>query len=227
MTFYHLGNCLALAYGPYILTYKYFELSEYGAFWKCVQAGGIYFLTELCKMLILATFFPSDMSSAGSMSVLYEFLKATVDLLDLIGLSIVMRKVSASGVIKVVIAGLGWSTGHFLLSEALPLWVGARGLQFDWQYMLSSLQANVVLVHHLSLAALVLLWHRLPPSSPHRPTLASLALSSVYLPPLLPSLLTALLGALAPEGLCLLLATALPRLALAAASFAALVQVFP
>jgi len=223
MTFYHLANCLALAYGPYVLTYKYFELSEYGAFWKCVQAGGIYFLTELCKMLILATFFPADMSSAGSISVLYEFLKCTVDLADLIGLSIVMRKVSASGVTKVLIAGLGWSTGHFLLSRALPLWVGARGLQFDWQYMLTSLEGNFVLVQHLSQAALVLLWQRLPPASPHRTLLASLALASVYAPPLLPALASALS---APTWLPLLL-TALSSLTLAAASFAALVTALP
>lgn len=32
--------------------------SEYGAFWKCIQAAGIYVFTQLCKMLVLATFFP-------------------------------------------------------------------------------------------------------------------------------------------------------------------------
>lgn len=40
--------------------------SEYGAFWKCIQAGGIYVFTQLCKMLVLATFFDSDaLSGAG------------------------------------------------------------------------------------------------------------------------------------------------------------------
>ena len=34
MTLYHFANCLALAYTPYYLTYKYMGLSEYGAFWK-------------------------------------------------------------------------------------------------------------------------------------------------------------------------------------------------
>lgn len=37
-----------------------FNRSEYGAFWKCVQAGGIYMCTQLVKMLILATFFPDN-----------------------------------------------------------------------------------------------------------------------------------------------------------------------
>ena len=34
MTLYHFANCLALAYTPYYLTYKYTGLAEYGAFWK-------------------------------------------------------------------------------------------------------------------------------------------------------------------------------------------------
>lgn len=33
---------------------------EYGAFWKCIQAGFIYAFTQLVKMLILATFFPTS-----------------------------------------------------------------------------------------------------------------------------------------------------------------------
>jgi hypothetical protein len=36
-----------------------FFRSEYGAFWKCIQAGGIYVFTQLVKMLALATFFPT------------------------------------------------------------------------------------------------------------------------------------------------------------------------
>ncbi|KAL1474650.1 hypothetical protein MTO96_020539 [Rhipicephalus appendiculatus] len=83
MTLFHFGNCVALAYVPYLLTYKYSGLSEYGAFWKCVQAAAMYIVMQLCKMLILATFFPpGDVSSVGGFDVLGEFLKATVDLAD-------------------------------------------------------------------------------------------------------------------------------------------------
>lgn len=42
----------------YLLNYQFCR-SEYGAFWKCVQAGGIYVFTQLVKMLALATFFPT------------------------------------------------------------------------------------------------------------------------------------------------------------------------
>jgi len=45
------------------ITLLSFFRSEYGAFWKCIQAGGIYVFTQLCKMLILATFFPANDAS--------------------------------------------------------------------------------------------------------------------------------------------------------------------
>ena len=43
--------------------------AEYSAFWKCVQAGGAYMFTQLCKMLVLATFFPPSDVPAGGMDV--------------------------------------------------------------------------------------------------------------------------------------------------------------
>ena len=39
MTFFHFGNCVALAYVPYLITYKFSSLSEYSTFYKCVYAG--------------------------------------------------------------------------------------------------------------------------------------------------------------------------------------------
>ena len=37
---------------------SYIFRSEYGAFWKCVTAGAIYMITQLAKMIFLATVFP-------------------------------------------------------------------------------------------------------------------------------------------------------------------------
>ncbi|EDM07718.1 rCG54128, isoform CRA_a [Rattus norvegicus] len=50
MTLFHFGNCFALAYFPYFITYKCSGLSEYNAFWKCVQAGVTYLFVQLCKV---------------------------------------------------------------------------------------------------------------------------------------------------------------------------------
>ena len=105
MTLYHFANCLALAYTPYYLVYKYMGLSEYGVFWKVGQASLMYILTQLAKMLFLATFFPmSDMEEEEGehqFDFLTDFLRATVDIADLVGLYFVMSRVAGKGSVKV------------------------------------------------------------------------------------------------------------------------------
>ena len=39
---------------------QYFCSAECRAFWKCVTAGFVYMITQLVKMLFLATFFPTS-----------------------------------------------------------------------------------------------------------------------------------------------------------------------
>jgi len=167
MTFYHFANCMALACVPYHLLYKYSGLAEYGAFWKCVTAGFVYIITQLVKMVFLATFFPTSeddddflLDKEIPFDALTEFLKLTVDLADLIGLYFVMQRVAGKGQVKILVAGVGWAFADFLLTRVIFLWVGARGIEFDWKYMQKSFDANIDLVHYLTLACLVWLWMR-------------------------------------------------------------------
>jgi len=162
MTLYHFANCLALAYTPYYLTYKYTGLSEYGAFWKVGQASLMYILTQLAKMLFLATFFPmSDMEEEEGehkFDFLNDFLRATVDIADLVGIYLVMSRVSGKGAVKVLVAGLGWGFAELVLTRLVFLWVGARGVEFDWRYIQKSFDANISLLHFITLATLVWMW---------------------------------------------------------------------
>nr|CAG4641176.1 EOG090X0CTK [Eulimnadia texana] len=162
MTLYHFGNCLALAYAPYWIVYKHCGLSEYNAFWKCVHSGFIYALTQLAKMLLLATFFPSFDATDGNETVnlITEFLRCTVDIADLVGLAIVMSRVTGKSNTKVLVAGIGWAAAEFVFSRLLVLWVGARGVEFDWRYIQQSFESNISLVHFLAVAALVWLYSR-------------------------------------------------------------------
>ncbi|RUS80121.1 hypothetical protein EGW08_012120 [Elysia chlorotica] len=160
MTFFHFGNCVALAYVPYVIVYKCSGLAEYSAFWKCVQAGGAYLFTQLCKMLLLATFFPTTEAVAGSLDITGEFLKSTVDIIDLIGLHIVMSKFAGKGQLKFMIAGMGWATAELIVTRFIPLWMGARGVEFDWKYIQMSFDSNISLIHHISVAMLVWLYSR-------------------------------------------------------------------
>ncbi|CAN8014254.1 unnamed protein product [Ixodes persulcatus] len=181
MTLFHFGNCVALAYVPYLLTYKYSGLSEYGAFWKCVQAAAMYIVMQLCKMLILATFFPpGDVSSVGGFDVLGEFLKATVDLADLVGIHVVMTRVAGKGETKFLVAGLGWASAELLMTRFVPLWVGARGMEFDWRYVQLSFDSNISLVNHITTATLVWLWNRNDLRKVHLPVVTVLLAITCY-----------------------------------------------
>lgn len=41
----------------------------------------------------------------------------------------------------------GWAFADSVLHRLAPLWVGARGLEFTWDYVLQGLEANANLVH--------------------------------------------------------------------------------
>lgn len=79
-------------------------------------------------------------------NAIQEFLKATVDLADLVGIHIVMTKVAGKGETKFLVAGLGWASAELLMTRFVPLWVGARGMEFDWHYVQISFDSNISLV---------------------------------------------------------------------------------
>merc|ERR1719266_1775917 len=118
-------------------------------------------------MLFLATFFPTSDDDDDlfydkeiPFEAVTEFLKLTVDLADLVGIYFVMQRVAGKGQVKILTAGVGWAFADFLLTRVIFLWVGARGIEFDWKYMQKSFDANIDLVHFLTLACLVWLWMR-------------------------------------------------------------------
>lgn len=43
-----------------------------------------------------------------------------------------------------------------LSSRCIPLWVGARGIEFDWKYIQMSFDSNISLVNPLALTLILL-----------------------------------------------------------------------
>ena len=63
--FFRFRICISFLH----ILYYFLARAEYSAFWKCVQAGGAYMFTQLCKMMILATFFPASEMPVGGFDV--------------------------------------------------------------------------------------------------------------------------------------------------------------
>ena len=108
----------------------------------------MYILTQLAKMLFLATFFPmselEEEEGGHKFDFFNDFLRvisiegirctfdtfptsqATVDMADLVGIYLVMSRVSGKGSVKVLIAGLGWAFAELVLTRL----VGGALIQF-------------------------------------------------------------------------------------------------
>lgn len=122
----------------------------------------MYLGTTLVKLVCLATFL--QVSENESFDLYQEFLKALIGFLDVAGLYFALTQLTYRNISqnhKFQAIGLGWAFADSLLHRLAPLWVGARGLEFTWDYLLQSLEANASMVLTVSLAALgSLMWLR-------------------------------------------------------------------
>lgn len=75
-----------------------------------------------------------------------EFFKASIDLADLIGMYIALSRIPGRGHSKCLTAGIGWGTAELVLSRFLTIWVGAKGIEFNWRYIQMSFDANISMV---------------------------------------------------------------------------------
>ncbi|VDL78862.1 unnamed protein product [Nippostrongylus brasiliensis] len=153
MTFFHFINCVTLAYAPYFIAYKYSGLNEYSSIWRCAQASGGYFLTQLIKLLLLATFFPA--TDAEGFAVVPELLKSSADVVDVIGMHIVMTHLlNGKGEVRFLVGGLGWGAAHSVASSFILFWVGARTSAFSWRWIQMALESSSDLILFVAMAAL-------------------------------------------------------------------------
>jgi len=69
-----------------------------------------------------------------------------MDLADLIGLHVALSRIPGRGHAKILTAGIGWGTAELIFSRVLAIWVGAKGVEFNWRYIQMGLDANISLV---------------------------------------------------------------------------------
>ncbi|KAH9692729.1 transmembrane protein 147 [Citrus sinensis] len=134
-------------------TWKPRARSEYDTLGTSVKAALVYLGTALVKLVCLATFL--KVSENDNFDPYQELLKALIGFIDVAGLYFALTQLTHRNISqnhKFQAVGLG---------GLAPLWVGARGLEFTWDYLLQGLEANANLVLSISLAALgSLMWLR-------------------------------------------------------------------
>ncbi|XP_075516955.1 uncharacterized protein LOC142551552 [Primulina tabacum] len=162
MTIFHFFNCAILTFGPHAVYYSATPLSEYDTIGTSIKAAVVYLITTLVKLVCLATFL--KVSESDNFDPYQELMKAMIGFIDVAGLYFALTRLTHRNISqnhKFQAVGLGWAFADSVLHRLAPLWVGARGLEFTWDYVLQGLEANANLVLSISLAALCsLIWLR-------------------------------------------------------------------
>ncbi|KNA20734.1 hypothetical protein SOVF_049670 [Spinacia oleracea] len=162
MTMFHFLNCAILTFGPHFVYYSATPLSEYDTLGTSIKTAIVYLVTALVKLVCLATFL--KVSDSENFDPYQELLKASIGFVDVAGLYFALTQLTHRNISqnhKFQAVGLGWAFADSVLHRLAPLWVGARGLEFTWEYVLQGLEANANLVLCISLAALgSLMWLR-------------------------------------------------------------------
>lgn len=162
MTMFHFLNCAILTFGPHAVYYTATPLSEYDTISTSIKSAVVYLITTLVKLVCLATFLKE--SESDSFEPYQELLKALIGFIDVAGLYFALTQLTHRNISqnhKFQAVGLGWAFADSVLHRLAPLWVGARGLEFTWDYILQGIEANANLVLSITLAALSsLIWLR-------------------------------------------------------------------
>uniref|UniRef100_A0A7N4UYQ8 BOS complex subunit TMEM147 n=1 Tax=Sarcophilus harrisii TaxID=9305 RepID=A0A7N4UYQ8_SARHA len=121
----------------------------------------------------------SPNSKPWDFSISQEFMKATVDLGDLVGLHLVMSRNAGKGEYKVMVAALGWATAELIMSRCLYPSLGrGPGHRLGNSFPLS--QTALTFVHYIAVSALVWMFTRYDLPRNFRPPLTLLLGISVY-----------------------------------------------
>eukprot|EP00013_Stygamoeba_regulata_P021762 CAMPEP_0177653368 /NCGR_PEP_ID=MMETSP0447-20121125/13699_1 /TAXON_ID=0 /ORGANISM="Stygamoeba regulata, Strain BSH-02190019" /LENGTH=229 /DNA_ID=CAMNT_0019156821 /DNA_START=13 /DNA_END=702 /DNA_ORIENTATION=+ len=162
MTYYHFLNCVLLTYAPLAIAYKCTSANADGAARTFVLPALFYLLTQFVKMIVLATFVPSPVVgeiTIESFEISTELMKAFINSIEYVGIHFALNGLSGRRLSPIAV-GIGWSTVQAVVENLLPLWLGARSIEFQWDFVYMALSANASLCTNVALASLLWLLSR-------------------------------------------------------------------
>lgn len=65
---------------------------------------------------------------------------------------IAIKKVGGNAVTRLIGVGLGWTLAHNIIHYGPSLWVCYKSLDFDYEYIQNSIEANIFMMFFISLA---------------------------------------------------------------------------
>lgn len=141
---FHFLNACLLTYAPLVLLYRTTPLKEESAYKSCFRAGMIYVFTQCIRFFIIASVLPLPDPKVFAPAT--EALYALVNVSELVGMSVALRGTDLAKFTtgwRIMAVTVGWCFAEALFSNLVPLWVGARGVEFSWTYVEMAVLTNV------------------------------------------------------------------------------------
>jgi len=192
----HFMNCMLLTFGPLIVLYRSSKLFEERALRSCTFAGFGFAATQVIKIFVMATFLPTTeaavavATSAVASSIppfhfTQELMKTAFNLIEYFGVKFVLEGKHLAKYehhVRVLAVGLGWTFAESLILYLIPLWIGARGMEFEWEYIEMGVTSNISLLLHIGFAGMVWLRTRTDTSPSAKRLLLPAILTYLVLP---------------------------------------------
>jgi len=145
----------------YVIIYRSTELSDESLFGSCVMAGVFFITTQLVKTFILATFMiiPEE-TEVHSLAAVPVILVNMLDYLAIYMMHGWLQKKAKPNHLRILAVALGWAGAEAIVHYLIPLWIGARDIEFSWEYIEMGLLSNINILLHLSASTAVWLGMR-------------------------------------------------------------------
>eukprot|EP00727_Mastigamoeba_balamuthi_P004382 m51a1_g13942 putative seven transmembrane domain protein (232) ;mRNA; f:883326-884342 len=156
MTFVHLLNCLALTFAPIVITYKASKLADSRSLFLLINGFVGYFGAQFVKLMVMGMLVPT--TGVDSFDSALELLKGVMGAFDVLGMQLALTLFASGryGNWRVVGVALGWAFAESFGTRLAPLWMYARGSEWDWSNLRMCLEANLSL--GLALCSCCLVW---------------------------------------------------------------------
>jgi len=198
MAMLHFMNCMLLTFGPLIVLYRSSKLFEERALRSCTFAGFGFAATQIIKIFVMATFLPTPTeavavaASVAASSITtppfhltQELMKTAVNVIEYFGVKMTLEGKHLAKYehhVRVLAVGLGWTFAESLILYLIPLWMGARGMEFEWEYVEMGVASNISLLLHIGFAGLVWLRTRTDISQSSKKLLLPALITYLVLP---------------------------------------------
>merc|ERR1711907_665865 len=104
-------------------------------------------LCRFVDLILLATFVAGGDTDASLWSNLQV---NVIGLVDVFGMALAMRQVRGQRSVA-----FGWSVADTVMRRLLPLWIGARALEWTTDHIQSAVESNIALAATMTLGALL------------------------------------------------------------------------